>query len=518
MTVGRAPFFLELLFFSHPLVPLCPSITVISWRDEKFSVFVSPTFYFSRGPPTTTNSPASRTQSMYLKRTGNIAKLLYVYLYYHTFRGYFHYTIMDIDKALLTRAVEAIIRYEKKKSSTKNANALFEDFDKPILLSVQLTAPITKAVDRPVRVKVPHSLYADDGSNSLCIFCRTDDKAEFETLLAEKRIPGLTTVLSMKEVKRDYKAITDRKKLLTAHTHFLCDPSIMTQLYNSLGTTFSRRNKYPVPMKKFASFDKVPTRAMDALNSTYMHLRGDVISIRMAHSGMTVQEVVDNVSAGLLFACEKLPDNWRSIHSLHLKSADSAALPIYSKAKNDYVSYAKGLAGIEEKPKSKKALKGAAARVAPVAEKKTVAPVAEKKTPVKAIAQPEPEPVVEESAPKGKKTPAKAKTPKAKTPAAQPEPELVVEEEPVVEATPKGKKTPVKKAKAVVEEPSPAVKSVKKATRGKVAALEPVPEDAVIKPARTTRVKRAAEPVEEVSAAEEEPITKRLRRGRSESR
>ncbi|CAM9233859.1 unnamed protein product, partial [Ectocarpus fasciculatus] len=355
---------------------------------------------------------------------------------------------MDIDKALLTRAVEAIIRYEKKKSSTKNANALFEDFDKPILLSVQLTAPITKAVDRPVRVKVPHSLYADDGSNSLCIFCRTDDKAEFETLLAEKRIPGLTTVLSMKEVKRDYKAITDRKKLLTAHTHFLCDPSIMTQLYNSLGTTFSRRNKYPVPMKKFASFDKVPTRAMDALNSTYMHLRGDVISIRMAHSGMTVQEVVDNVSAGLLFACEKLPDNWRSIHSLHLKSADSAALPIYSKAKNDYVSYAKGLAGIEEKPKSKKALKGAAARVAPVAEKKT-------------------------SAPKGKKTPAKAKTPKAKTPAAQPEPELVVEEEPVVEATPKGKKTPVKKAKAVVEEPSPAVKSVKKATRGKVAALEP---------------------------------------------
>lgn len=417
---------------------------------------------------------------------------------------------MEIDKALLARAVEAIVRHENKKSASKNTNALFEDYPKPILLSIQLTSPITKAIDRPVRVKIPHSLYADDGSNSLCMFCRTEDKAEFEALMQNKSIPGLTSVISMKEVKRDYKAITDRKKLLTSHTHFLCDPSILTQLYNCLGNTFSKRNKYPVPIKKYTSFDKVPVRVMDALTSTYMHMRGDVISVRMAHTGMSLVEIVDNVQSGIVSACEKLPDEWRSVHSLHIKSADSAALPIYSKAKNDYVVYAKGLAGVEDKSKGKKAVKAVAPATAKPAAPAKVGATPVKSTPKKlSTPAPEPEPKAVLSVTK--------KTPNAK--ATAPKSEVVAEEPSVATEAPKGKKTPAKKAVPVVVEkleapPTPEIKSAKKAVKSKKSvALEPVPEDKEVVPPASSK-KRPVTAIEDHTEEE----ARGLRRGRSASR
>jgi hypothetical protein len=43
---------------------------------------------------------------------------------------------MEIDKKLVSRAVEALLRHEAKKS--KGSNKLFEDANKPILLQVLL--------------------------------------------------------------------------------------------------------------------------------------------------------------------------------------------------------------------------------------------------------------------------------------------------------------------------------------------------------------------------------------------
>ena len=378
---------------------------------------------------------------------------------------------MELDSALLTRASEALLRHEHKKAATRNDNALIEDYTKPILLQLQLTSPISKEVTRPVRIRIPHSLF-DDESGSVCFFCRTDDKDAFEKIQSDGHIPGLKTVLTIKQVKRDYKAFVDRKKLLAAHTHFLCDPSVLTQLYNCLGNVFSARNKVPVPIRS-CPISKVPTEAMRALNSTYMHLKGDNISIRMGHTGLTSTQIVDNIKAGLLYACEKLPDNWKCIHSLHLKSSDSAALPIYAKTKNDFVKYSKQLAGVKDtKPKGK----AKSVPVAPVETKATSKPT--KRTTVSKKSVKEQNSVEEEQ-----------------------QMDLVV--------TPEDKSADVKGKPAVT----------KKVTRGKKSTLTPILEDdtAQVASGKSQPTKRTRQTTDE-NEAEAEPIARRLRRGRSESK
>lgn len=330
--------------------------------------------------------------------------------------------------------------------------------------------------------------------------------------MADKTIPGLKTVLSIRQVKREYQTFSDRKTLLSEHTHFLCDPAIMNQLYNLLGNVFGARNKYPVPMK-FDKFSKAPSAAMQALNSTYMHLKGENISIRLGHTGMSTKQVVENVICGLNFACEKLPNQWRSIHSIHIKSSDSASLPLYSKAKNDYLSFAQKISGVPT-PASKKGKaakksdavaskveveKSSSGGVAAVSEVKSAANTPAKKTEK-----------VPQVAAAGKK---KAITPEA----------VVIVEEKVAEAKNKkmsAKKTPVKKqeeltASPVDEEVRPA-KGMKRSTSDLLAAVETADETSTAgKPPTAKGKKKAAK--EPVPIVESEPVSKRTRRGRSES-
>lgn len=263
-----------------------------------------------------------------------------------------------LDSALLTRAVEALLNYEGKRSSEKESQSLLGSYSKPIFAQVQLKKAISKPAVKPVRVKIPYSMFspgADANDDSICLFCRSQDKALIDEYLTQNPIEGLKKVISINSLKKEYAKFDDVKKLIKEHTHFLCDHNIVSQLYNKLGKTFlSRHSNSPVAIQ-YDNVKDLPAAIAKSVSSSYMHMKGTVLSIKLATTIMKSNHVALNVEQGLAFAIEKLHDKWKDVVCIHLKISDSAALPIYTKVQSEAGMFFKAEASSSPvlKPKSK---------------------------------------------------------------------------------------------------------------------------------------------------------------------
>lgn len=343
---------------------------------------------------------------------------------------------------------------------------------------LQLARGFTKESYKPVRVKIPHSLYNDSGLEySICYFCVTNYKEEIESFLQDNKIAGLDRVLSMKDVQKYYKTYNDMKRLLNEHTHFICDAAILRQLYNFIGPVFGAKHKMPVQIHNSKASD-LPKEVEKVINSSYIHLGGDNISMKIGHTKQTAQQVADNVVAGVDFLAGKIPGSWSNVLSINLRLAQSAAIPVYSKRENELVEY------LQSQVKKQQITKQSQSQ--------------ESKTPAK-----------------GEKTPAKAakKAETAATPAPAPSSAKKAAETPAAVTT---EKTPAKSAKkvaakeattpaAVVPPPAP-VSAAKSAKKVKAAAAVVVEEEAPLPPApksaaKAKVAKEAAAPVSATKSA-----------------
>ena len=253
-----------------------------------------------------------------------------------------------LDSALTLKAVTALFEYEDKQLRIKGKESLIGIRSKPILAQVQLKEVIRKPVLRPVRVKIPNSLLSDaEDDSSVCLFCKSEEKKALEDYISSNPIAGLTKVVSVNDVRKCYSALKDRKKLLSEHTHFICEPSVLTQVYKLLGKPFAEKNNCPVPVT-FKSPDKLQQAMMKVLSSSYMHMKGQTITITVGLTTMNEDHVTANTLEGLEFAVAKFKGVWKDVHSIHLKTSDSPALPIYSKLPSEVLKYVKKQANIEE--------------------------------------------------------------------------------------------------------------------------------------------------------------------------
>jgi len=202
-----------------------------------------------------------------------------------------------------------------------------------------LNSEIKRSVIKPTRIIIPHSLFSpDEEDHTICLFCRSDDKKEIQEYLTTQPIIGVTKVLSINDVKKYHSQIKDKKTLLRAHTHFICDARIAPHLYNLLGTTFSARNNLPVQIN-FTKASMLPSIITKIVSSTYCNLKGTNVSIRFGHLGMSAEQVLENMLEGVVCFVSKLKNEWKDVHSIHIKTSDSASLPVYSKSADAMLQY-----------------------------------------------------------------------------------------------------------------------------------------------------------------------------------
>eukprot|EP01031_Cornospumella_fuschlensis_P028102 gene28102-33934_t len=255
-----------------------------------------------------------------------------------------------LDAKLIEDAAKALIKYERKQEQERESRKLIEERPKWVLLQVQLQKEINQDVRKPVRVRIPHSLFSTDLEHSICLFIRDDQKERVETYLQSHPIAGLDKVLTLGEVRKLYKEFQNRKKLLSEHDFFLCHHSIGRQLYNLLGKDFGARHHFPIQIT-FPELDKLPKAVQQAVDSTYMHKAGRSMTVKVGLTHMSPQHIRENVIEGMEFAIQKLPKGWRDVHSLHMKTKDSASLPIFSATDNELLNYVKSK--VQEKNEKK---------------------------------------------------------------------------------------------------------------------------------------------------------------------
>lgn len=194
-----------------------------------------------------------------------------------------------------------------------------------------------------------------------------DPQRRFKDIVAlSSSLSGIVTkVVGVEKLKKKYKSYESKRLLAEAHDIFLADDRVVTMLPKILGNSFYKKtSKVPIPivLNGKDTPEQVEKEVKKALSSTYLHLQPAAsTSIRVAMSSFTPEQVMENVVAAMDDLTEKrIPGGWRNLKAVHIKSPDSAALPIWMTA--ELYSEDDVLKPEEEQERAKKEAEKAAER------------------------------------------------------------------------------------------------------------------------------------------------------------
>lgn len=187
---------------------------------------------------------------------------------------------------------------------------------------------------KPTSVRVPYPL-TNPASTTLCLIVK-DPQRHFKDLVATAGLSSVVTrVIGVGKLRKKFKTYESRRQLFDSHDMFIADDRIVTMLPVTLGSTFYKKTaKIPVPVAIAAganSADALKNTVSKILASTFVHLAPSAsTSIRVALSSFTPEQVVENVAAVVAaMADTKIPGGFKNIKTIHIKSPNSASLPIY---------------------------------------------------------------------------------------------------------------------------------------------------------------------------------------------
>ncbi|XP_069762563.1 ribosomal L1 domain-containing protein 1 isoform X5 [Narcine bancroftii] len=239
-------------------------------------------------------------------------------------------TVAEVDSEQIYKAVKALMEYVKK---TKNDTKLFLNEDEIIMLCV--TVWEIPSQEQKIKIALPHEIRSE--TVEICLFTKdepnmnADETQKFyQKLLNEHNIKNITHIIPYKSLKTEYKPYEAKRRLLSTFDVFLADDRIRRLLPSHLGKHFYRSKKIPLSVN-LASND-LAKDLCKMIQGTVLPVnnRGSCYSSRVAHTGMKLGEIVENVIAAIHTIGVKLPQQWKNVKILHLKTLNSPALPIYT--------------------------------------------------------------------------------------------------------------------------------------------------------------------------------------------
>lgn len=99
---------------------------------------------------------------------------------------------------------------------------------------------------------------------------------------------------------------------------------------------------------------KWPEEARRAVGSTTLSFRGGTCcGIEVARAGQELDEILENVEGVLAAAVAHVPKKWGNVRAVHVKAAESVALPIYESGGGEKRGTEVGKGGGKERKRSK---------------------------------------------------------------------------------------------------------------------------------------------------------------------
>ncbi|TSK14672.1 Ribosomal L1 domain-containing protein 1 [Bagarius yarrelli] len=235
---------------------------------------------------------------------------------------------LPLDHFQVKKAVQALQAYLKSISS----KTLLDETQQLCLLLTFWKIP---KQEQTVRIPLPHALRNE--SVEVCLFTRdepnmTADQTErfYKKLLTQSGVKFMPQVIPFKVLKTEYKPYEAKRKLLSNFDIFLADARIRRRLPSHIGKHFYLRKKAPLSVNLMS---KHMARDLDRLvqgTTLTVNKKGSCCLVRVAHSGMTTDQIVENIVTAVGTISTKLRLKGKGIKIIHLKSHTSVALPIYT--------------------------------------------------------------------------------------------------------------------------------------------------------------------------------------------
>ncbi|PLB46057.1 electron transfer flavo protein alpha-subunit [Aspergillus steynii IBT 23096] len=260
----------------------------------------------------------------------------------------------QLDNTQVTRASSALLKHikssqeEKEKSATKKTligdnDGDSDEEDSPMHNEAIWLVLTTKkhVVDKnrlkPGKISIPHSLNASS-SLSVCLIT-ADPQRAVKNIVADSSFPQHLS-------SRIDKSFESRRQLLSEHDVFLADDRIVMRLSSKRPIPIRIAEIEKVDGKKvkkdpkqkskeddsaFASPAIVAKEIEKALSCAAVHLApATTAAIRVGNSKFTSQQLAENVDAVVKGLTEKfITKGWRNIKALHVKGANTMAMPIW---------------------------------------------------------------------------------------------------------------------------------------------------------------------------------------------
>ncbi|NWR01704.1 RL1D1 protein, partial [Paradoxornis webbianus] len=228
------------------------------------------------------------------------------------------------------KAVEALVAFARKKA--KGDELLLNEGE-----SVHLLVTVWKVphVAKVIRIPLPHGTRSE--AAEVCLFTKDEPNLSaeqtenlYKKLLLRSGIRSISRIISYKTLKKEYKMFEAKRRLLNSFDLFLSDARIRRLLPSHLGKHFYEKKKAPL---------SVNLKAKDLAKELEKHIQGTILPVnnkgccyttRIGHTGMKVDEILENIIAAAKVIGDKLPKKWKNVKILHLKTLKSVALPIFT--------------------------------------------------------------------------------------------------------------------------------------------------------------------------------------------
>jgi len=247
--------------------------------------------------------------------------------------------VSKLDPDNVLRAVNGLLKVVEE--AQKKTSSLIEENTQIQLQYAFKKIPQLK--NKRIHVKVPHSLITEN--TDVCLFVKDvhkgaedqEDKRDFQPSvrhfrkIVDEAGVKVEEIIPLIQLKREFHDFETQRKLCDSFDVFLCDDRISKFLPRLLGKNFFKKRRLPVNVKLNDGPKAAANTLAKALSSVHGVVTGQgaSTSLTVAHTGLTPQQIAENICTIVQHLVTVLPPGWANIRSLHITTTKTTSIPLF---------------------------------------------------------------------------------------------------------------------------------------------------------------------------------------------
>jgi len=246
-----------------------------------------------------------------------------------------------LDPCRVLKAVEALLKVVEETEKAKSTLSLIEE-NTPIQLQYNFKK-IPQLKNKRLHARIPHSLVTDN--TDVCLFVKDvhkgaedqEDSRDFTPSVRHFRKivedcgVKVEEIIPVIQLKREYHDFEMQKKLCDSFDLFLVDERVSKFMPKLLGKNFYKKRKLPINVKLNGGANIAAKSLKKAFESVHGLIsgQGSSTSVTVGHTGLTPQQITENIDAVVKHMVSIIPGGWPNISGLFITTTKTTSIPLF---------------------------------------------------------------------------------------------------------------------------------------------------------------------------------------------